>query len=141
MTAAQRIKETPMAPYVGLMRGMGRQDIEIVVTFLNEIMEEQEIPENVAKSENIAEMARKKFNIPESLIDMAIGRILKNGVRGERIMSGEIFPDLQDAVFYEVALSKDDAYLVTGNTKHFPQTPIVVTPTDMVEILRRNQLL
>ncbi len=51
MTAAQRIKETPMAPYVGLMRGMSRQDIEIVVTFLNE---------------NIAEMARKKFNIPES---------------------------------------------------------------------------
>ena len=66
MTAAQRIKETPMAPYVGLMRGMSRQDIEIVVTFLNEIMEEQEIPENVAKSENIAEMTRKKFNIPES---------------------------------------------------------------------------
>ena len=66
MTAAQRIKETPMAPYVGLMRGMSRQDIEIVVTFLNEIMEEQDIPENVATSENIAEMARKKFNIPES---------------------------------------------------------------------------
>ena len=66
MTAAQRIKETPMAPYVGLMRGMSRQDIEIVVTFLNEIMEEQEIPENVATSENIVEMARKKFNIPES---------------------------------------------------------------------------
>ena len=66
MTAAQRIKETPMAPYIGLMRGMSRQDLEIVVTFLNEIMEEQEIPEKVATSENIAELARKKFNIPES---------------------------------------------------------------------------
>ena len=86
-------------------------------------------------------LQRKKFNIPETLINMAVGRILKNGVRGERIMSGEIFPDPQDAVFYEVALSKADAYLVTGNTKHFPQTPIVVTPKDMVEILKRNQLL
>jgi hypothetical protein len=39
-------------------------------------------------------------------------------------------------VFYEVALSKDDAYLVTGNTKHFPKKPIVVTPAQMLEILR-----
>ena len=86
-------------------------------------------------------LRRKKFNIPETVINMAVGRILKNGVRGERIMSGEIFPDPQDAVFYEVALSKDDAYLVTGNTKHFPRTPIVVNPSEMVEILKRNQLL
>ena len=68
MTAAQRIKETPMAPYVGLMRGMSRQDIEIVVTFLNEIMEEQEMPENVATSENIAEMARKNQNGSVSIL-------------------------------------------------------------------------
>jgi hypothetical protein len=29
-----------------------------------------------------------------------------------------------------------DAYLVTGNTKHFPKKPIVVTPAEMLEILR-----
>ena len=45
---------------------------------------------------------------------------------------------LKDAVFYEVALSKDDAYLITGNTKHFPHTPIVVTPAEMLEILERS---
>lgn len=44
--------------------------------------------------------------------------------------------DGKDVVFYEVALSKDDAYLVTGNKKHFPQTPIVVTPAEMLEILQ-----
>ncbi len=31
---------------------------------------------------------------------------------------------------------KDDAYLVTGNTKHFPKKPIVVTPAEMLEILK-----
>ena len=41
----------------------------------------------------------------------------------------------ENAVFYEVALSKEDAYLVTGNIKHFPVSPIVVTPAEMVEIL------
>ena len=30
-----------------------------------------------------------------------------------------------DRVFYEVALSKDGAYIVTGNLRHFPKTPIV----------------
>ena len=47
----------------------------------------------------------------------------------------EIISDPKDIVFYEVALSKDDAYLVTGNKKHFPQKPIVVTPAEMMEIL------
>ena len=46
-----------------------------------------------------------------------------------------IFPDQKDVVFYEVALSKEDAYLVTGNIKHFPKKPFVVTPAEMVEIL------
>ncbi len=44
-------------------------------------------------------------------------------------------------MFYEVALSKDDAYLVTGNTKHFPNKPIVVTPAEMLDILQREGLL
>ena len=52
------------------------------------------------------------------------------------IYSEEIIEDPKDVVFYEVALSKDDAYLVTGNTKHFPKKPIVVTPAEMLEILK-----
>jgi hypothetical protein len=41
MTAiAQRITETPMAPYMGLIRGMTREHEQIVVTFITESMEE-----------------------------------------------------------------------------------------------------
>ena len=80
-------------------------------------------------------LRRKKFDIPEHLIKWAIDRVLMNGIRGERVPSKENFPDPKDVVFYEVALSKDDAYLVTGNKKHFPQTPIVVTPAEMLAIL------
>ena len=43
------------------------------------------------------------------------------------------------AVFYEVALSKEDSYVVTGNLKHFPKTPIVVNPAQIMEILRKTQ--
>lgn len=36
---------------------------------------------------------------------------------------------------YEIALSKEDSYLVTGNIKHFPSKTFVVTPAEMVNIL------
>lgn len=63
---AQQIAETPLAPYVGLMRGMSRRDIQIVVTFLNEMMEEVEMSKENMDSQKLVEMARKKFNVPES---------------------------------------------------------------------------
>ena len=82
-------------------------------------------------------LKRKKFNIPKPVRTWAIDRILAIGVRGERIFSDDFFPDPKDVVFYEVALSIEDAYLVTGNTKHYPKKPIVVTPAEMLEILNR----
>jgi hypothetical protein len=42
---------------------------------------------------------------------------------------------MDDIVFYEAAMSKEDAYLVTGNTKRFPKSPIVVTPAEMMQII------
>ena len=84
---------------------------------------------------------REKFGIPEHHIKWALDTIVTNGVRGERILSDEFFPDPKDVVFYEVAMSKEDAYLVTGNIKHFPKKPIVVTPAEMLEILQREGIL
>jgi predicted nucleic acid-binding protein len=78
---------------------------------------------------------REKFHFPSESIDAIISTVQKHGISSERIASSEYFPDPKDVVFYEVALSKDDAYLVTGNTKHFPKKPIVVTPTEMMKIL------
>lgn len=91
--------------------------------------------------EYIEVLHRKKFDIPEHLIKWAIDRILMNGIRSDRVPSAEHFPDPKDVVFYEVAISKKDAYLVTGNKKHFPCMPIVITPSEMVEILEVHGLL
>ena len=44
-------------------------------------------------------------------------------------------PDEDDRVFYEVYLSKEDSFLVTGNLKHFPKEPQVITASEMMEIL------
>ena len=37
----------------------------------------------------------------------------------------------------EVSLSKDGSFLVTGNIKHFPIKPFIVTPAEMVKIMER----
>ena len=58
--AARRIQGTPMAPYVGLMESMSKQDIDIVLTFLHEVREKAE------DTHGIAEQVRAKYNIPES---------------------------------------------------------------------------
>ncbi len=47
-------------------------------------------------------------------------------------------PDTKDKVFYEVAMEErklEDAYLVTGNLRHFPVKPFVVTPRQMLDII------
>ena len=51
----------------------------------------------------------------------------------------EELPDPKDVVFYEVTLSVEGSYLVTGNTKHFPKKPFIVTPTEMIQII--NEIL
>lgn len=102
-------------------------DRVICPLFNNEIIEEY-----------LDVLCRDKFKIPTQQIKSVINRIQEFGIIADRVHSSENFPDLDDIVFYEVALSKEDAFLVTGNTRHFPKSPIVVTPAEMVQILQRG---
>lgn len=79
-------------------------------------------------------LSRKKFGFSSDQIHHIISA-LATGINLKRTPSDENFPDPDDAVFYEVALSKEDAYLVTGNLKHFPHVSKVVSPTEMLEII------
>ena len=48
---------------------------------------------------------------------------------------------MDDLIFYEVAMEKrdDDAYLVTGNQKHYPLRNFIVTPTEMMAIIEKSK--
>ena len=81
-------------------------------------------------------LSRDKFHLTQEDIENAMSIIQGYGLDLERTkVEDELFPDPKDVVFYEVRMSKDDAYLVTGNIKHYPQKPFVVTPKEMVDIL------
>lgn len=49
--------------------------------------------------------------------------------------------DMDDLVFYEVVMEKreDDAYLITGNIRHFPERDFIVTPAEMMAIIEKNK--
>jgi hypothetical protein len=38
-----------------------------------------------------------------------------------------------------VALSKEGSFLVTGNLKHFPKKPFIVSPAEMIQIIHEMQ--
>lgn len=84
-------------------------------------------------------LSRPKFPFTKEQIATIIRYVREYGIDSERVPFDDAMPDEDDRVFYEVTLSKDDAYLVTGNGKHFPKTPIVVTPAEMLEILMKEQ--
>ena len=81
---------------------------------------------------------RAKFHFPGSKIKSVLALITKYGIHSDRIPFDGDMPDEKDRPFYEVSLSMEDSFLVTGNLKHFPVTPKVITPAQMIAILEEN---
>ncbi len=83
-------------------------------------------------SEYAEVLNRSKFNLDSNEVVRILQYIIDNGIEVECVKSKEVFSDESDAVFYEIALSKKDSFLVTGNLRHFPKKPFVVTPAEIV---------
>ena len=85
-------------------------------------------------------LARPKFKFDQKVVDVFIDGIIDRGIFVDAVPVEEIIPDPKDIVFYEVAMEGrkeyDDAYLVTGNLKHFPVKSFVVTPKEMLDIMQ-----
>lgn len=82
-------------------------------------------------------LRRRKFKFDPSMIEYLLLALKKYGILLEPSETGVVLPDLKDLPFYEVVMEKRDAdaYLVTGNLKHFPSEPFIVTARQMLDIL------
>ncbi len=82
-------------------------------------------------------LSRKKFKFPLEQVEYLLNAIIEYGVLVEPSPTGVELPNMKDLPFYEVVLEKrsDDAYLVTGNIKHFPTEPFIITARQMIDIL------
>lgn len=86
-------------------------------------------------------LARDKFGFTQDIIDDIIDSLNGVGIYIDAEKLDIELPDENDRVFYEVVMEKrkeDDAYLVTGNTKHFPVKPFIVTPRQIVDIIIKD---
>ena len=85
-------------------------------------------------------LGRPKFKFSKEKIDAVLELIVKYGVEVFPKPTGEILIDMDDLIFYEVAMEKreDDSYLVTCNQKHYPIRDFIVTPAEMLEILNNH---
>ncbi len=84
---------------------------------------------------------RPKFHFDKDVIDAVIGGMKEQALYFDGKTQDVILPDSKDQVFYEVTMEARediDAYLVTGNTKHFPQECFIVTPREMLDIIIKD---
>lgn len=105
---------------------------EIVPVYSDEIMREyREV------------LGRKKFKLEQQMVNYILMAVERYGVIVEPSATGVILPDMKDLPFYEVVMEKrqDDAYLVTGNLRHFPVKPFIVTAREMLDILDGKEIL
>ena len=68
-------------------------------------------------------LSRPKFKFSAEMISYLLSAIDKYGILVEPASMDIVLPDMKDLPFYEVVMEKrsDNAYLVTGNLKHFPK--------------------
>lgn len=86
-------------------------------------------------------LSRPKFHFTEDIIQPVLKNIRTRGIYIDAESLDMELPDPKDRIFYEVVMEKrktNDAYLVTGNIKHFPTKTFIVTPREMLNIVLSN---
>ena len=124
---------------------LSRHDDSAVVQVYKKIIESEIIP--LYSTEIIKEfkevLSRKKFALDPFEVNYTLSLIMEKGVEVNLKLSDFQLIDMKDLVFYEVVLEKkeDGAYLITGNKKHFPIDPIVVTAAKFLEIIDKKHAI
>lgn len=104
---------------------------EIIPLLNNEILDEYE-----------EVLLRNEFGFAEGDVKDLMDNIKTNAVMLERTSTDELFKDQDDKVFYEIVLTGrkfSDAFLITGNIKHYPFKTFVVTPRQMLDVIENNK--
>ena len=120
-----------------------RNESSPTVKILRYISENKIIPvysEEIIKEYNEV-LHRAKFKLPDEIIVRLLNDIVSNGFEVKNVIEvKEEMPDTKDIVFYAVTLSASDkeSVLVTGNEKHFPSKPFILTPLELVQILEEK---
>ena len=87
-------------------------------------------------------LRRPRFKFDERAVRVVLDELKRRAVYLDAGPIDEVLPDPKDVVFYAVLMEKrkeEEAYLVTGNLKHFPIRTYIVTPREMLDILSEGR--
>ncbi|MEY8413561.1 PIN domain-containing protein [Lachnospiraceae bacterium 62-26] len=85
---------------------------------------------------------RPKFRFDKRAVKVLLDELKKRAVYSDYGLIEDEIPDPKDVIFYAVLMEKrkeDDAYLVTGNLKHFPLRTYIVTPRELLDIIEEGR--
>jgi putative PIN family toxin of toxin-antitoxin system len=94
----------------------------------------------IAEYEDV--LNRPKFRFDKKAVKVFLDELKKRAIYSDYGMITDELPDPKDVVFYAVLMEKrkdEDAYLVTGNLKHFPMRTYIVTPREMLDIIEEGR--
>lgn len=80
-------------------------------------------------------LSRKQFNFTRSEIGAVINLIRQVGIVIDPISNNIDMPDEDDRIFYDTAHSAD-AWLITGNIRHFPDEDFIITANEFCELFK-----
>lgn len=89
-------------------------------------------------------LSRPKFHLTQDIVEDIVGEFQNRGLYLDAEKQDIELPDPKDVVFYEVMLEgskTDDTFLVTGNGRHFPENPYIVSPRQLMEIILKDENL
>ena len=81
-------------------------------------------------------LTRSKFDFDIELVTDFL-EFIKNS--GEYVVAERQkikFTDTDDKIFYDVYKSSEAEYIITGNTKHYPQEKNIITPNEFKQRIR-----
>ena len=86
--------------------------------------------------EYIEVLHRVKFGFKAEWIDELIGYFQHEGEFVSTTPTHKVFLDAYDRAFYEVAISGEADFFVTGNLKHFPKDRCITSPREFIATLQ-----
>lgn len=93
----------------------------------------------IAEYEDV--LNRSKFHFDKRAVRVFMDELKRRAIYTDAGPIDDVVLDPKDVVFYAVLMEKrreDEAYLVTGNLKHYPVRTYIVTPREMLDILQET---
>jgi predicted nucleic acid-binding protein len=80
-------------------------------------------------------LSRDKLKVSKQSQEKIIELIKETAISFEPVTSVEPLPDESDRIFYDTAKAVG-ALLITGNMKHYPNEPFIMTPAEFLSLFK-----